>query len=71
MSRVRVVVDDRLPAARLRVEGAVNETIDATIAQTEDRMLRIVVAPGRTAIRFSLRDVSSPWSRLPKPRNAH
>lgn len=55
--RCLVIVDDKLPAAKLRVTCNGKEVASETIAQSEDRMLRFAVEPGNSVIQFILSDM--------------
>ena len=55
--RYRVVVDDEVSAAKLRVTYGEREVASELIAQTEDRMLRFAVEPDESAITFTLTDL--------------
>lgn len=55
--RYRVVVDDRLPAARLRIYYGTQEIANEVFAQSEDRMLRFIYDPALMGIHFKLTDL--------------
>lgn len=55
--RYRVVVDDRLPAARLRVYYGDKEIVNEVFAQSEDRMLRFIYDQALTEVHFELTDL--------------
>lgn len=55
--RYRVVVDDRLPASRLRVHYGSQEIVNEVFAQSEDRMLRFIYNQALTEVHFELTDL--------------
>lgn len=55
--RYRVVIDDRLPAARLRIRYGMQEISNEVFAQSEDRMLRFIYDRTLTEVHFELTDL--------------
>jgi hypothetical protein len=55
--RYWVVIDDRLPAARLRIRYGMQEILNEVFAQSEDRMLRFIYDQTLTDVHFELTDL--------------
>jgi SAM-dependent methyltransferase len=61
--RYRVVVDDKLPAARLCISYGGKEILNKVFAQSEDNMLRFIYSPESTNVNFQLTDLDGKVSQ--------